>query len=37
MGHDPLLKSPDTDNDIQFLKEDPACVLAAGFVVTFLV
>lgn len=37
MGHDPLLKSPDTDNNIQFLEENPACVHTAGSLVTFLV
>lgn len=37
MGHDPLLKSPGTDNNIQFLEENPACVHTAGSLATFLV
>lgn len=35
MGHDPMLKSPDTD--IQLLEENIASVHTAGSVVTFLV
>lgn len=37
MGRDLLLKSPDADNNIQLLKENPASVHTAGSVVTFLV